>query len=152
MAVADAYSGGTPDRGLPDGEAGRSAPSICLSTPTKWQARTRVYQGGKLTAEGFPVEDISEYLQDDSAVIWLDLLAPDRADLAVLSEEFGLHPLAIEDAVHPHERTKIDRYRTHLFLPPYGGHLDPSTGELPITESPAFIPHPAVIPLPKAAA
>jgi magnesium transporter len=142
MAVADDRSNGLSDR-PPD--PGQPHPSICTSTPTKCQARTRVYQDGKLTAEGFPVDDISEYLVDDSAVIWLDLLAPDRADLAVLSEEFGLHPLAIEDAVHAHERTKIDRYHSHLFLAAYAVHLDSSTGELAMSEFGAFVTSRAVI-------
>ena len=96
-------------------------PRFARETPTKCQARTRVYSGGKLVAQGFPVDDISEHLKDESAVVWLDLLAPDRSDLAVLSEEFGLHPLAIEDAWLAHERPKIDRYRSHLFLAAYSG-------------------------------
>src|ERR1700722_6139084 len=98
--------------GLTDHRDDPAAASICSSTPTKCQARTRVYQDGRLTAEGFPVDDISDYLADESAVIWLDLLEPERSDLVVLSEEFGLHPLAIEDALHEHERTKIDRYQS----------------------------------------
>jgi magnesium transporter len=131
--------------GVTDHRDDQSAGAICSSTPTKCQARTRVYQGGKLLAEGFPVADISEYLKDESAVIWLDLLAPDRSDLMVLSEEFGLHPLAIEDAIHPHERTKIDRYHSHLFLAAYAVHLDPGSGELAMKELAAFITSRALI-------
>jgi magnesium transporter len=119
--------------------------SLCTSTPTKCQARTRVWRAGKLVAQGFPVADISEYLADESALIWLDLLAPDRADLSVLSEEFGLHPLAIEDAVQEHERTKIDRYHSHLFLTAYAVHLDADTGELAMKELAAFITSRALI-------
>ena len=48
------------------------------------------YRDGKLELEGFPVADISDYLADGFVTIWLDLRGPDRADLAVLSEEFGL--------------------------------------------------------------
>src|SRR5579862_3539999 len=83
--------------------------TISCSSPTKCQARTRLYRAGRLELEGFPVADISEYLADDSSVVWLDLRDPDRDDLAVLSDEFGLHPLAVEDAVHEHERPKLDR-------------------------------------------
>ena len=36
-------------------------------------------------------------------------------DLQLVVEEFGLHPLAVEDAVHDHQRPKLDRYATHLF-------------------------------------
>ena len=138
MAVANAQLSGMSDPDQPH-------PSICTSTPTKCQARTRVYQHGKLTAEGFPVADISDYLEDGSAVVWLDLLAPDRADLAVLSDEFGLHPLAIEDATHRHERTKIDRYQSHMFLAAYAVHLDASTAELATSEFGAFVTSRALI-------
>ncbi|HUD78954.1 MAG TPA: magnesium/cobalt transporter CorA, partial [Streptosporangiaceae bacterium] len=109
------------------------------------QARTRVYKDGKLLAEGFPVDDISEYLKDESAYIWLDLLAPDRADLAVLSDEFGLHPLAVEDAIQPHERTRIDRYHSHLFLAAYAARLNTESGELAMNELAAFITSRALI-------
>src|SRR5262245_7688974 len=119
--------------------------SICESTPTKCQARSRLYRDGKLIAQGFPVADISDHLEDKSAVVWLDLLDPDRDDLAVLSEEFGLHPLAQEDAVHEHERTKIDRYEGYLFLVSYAVYLDPATGELAMSELAAFITSQALI-------
>ena len=76
-----------------------AAQAISHVTPTTCQARTRLYRGGKLEREGFPVAEISDWLADESAVVWLDLHNPDHDDLAVLSAEFGLHPLAVEDAV-----------------------------------------------------
>ncbi len=127
-----------------DPEAAAAA-SVSASTPTKCQARTRVYRDGKLLAEGFPVADISDYLTEDNTTVWLDLRDPDRDDLAVLSEEFGLHPLAVEDAVHEHERTKLDRYQSHLFLTAYGVHLDQASGELATSELSAFITPRALI-------
>jgi magnesium transporter len=121
------------------------ASALSASTPTKCQARTRLYRNGRLVCEGFPVHDISEHLRDEQAVVWLDLRDPDRADLAVLSDEFGLHPLAVEDAIDEHERPKLDRYRTHLFLAAYGVHLDLATGELATSELGAFITRRALI-------
>ena len=82
--AARTFRGHDPDTAL--------ASALSVSTPTKCQARTRLYRNGKLVGQGFPVADISEYLRDKGAVIWLDLRDPDREDLAVLSEEFGLHP------------------------------------------------------------
>ncbi len=120
-------------------------PAISTATPTKCQARTRLYRNGTLESEGFPVDQISDFLADDDVVIWLDLRDPDRADLAVLSEEFGLHPLAVEDAVHERERPKLDRYRTHLFLTAYGARLDRATGELATSELAAFVTERALI-------
>src|ERR1700733_15058952 len=101
------FHGGDPDT--------VAAESICRDTPTRCQARTRLYLDGRLVEQGFAVERISDHLQDGRATIWLDLRDPDHEDLAVLQEEFGLHPVAIEDALVDRERPKIDRYRTHLF-------------------------------------
>jgi hypothetical protein len=39
-----------------------AASSICQISPTRRQARTRLYQDGKLELEGFPGADISDYL------------------------------------------------------------------------------------------
>ena len=116
-----------------------AAESICHDTPTQCQARTRLYRDGHLVEQGFPVERISDHLADESATIWLDLRDPDRGDLAVLQEEFGLHPVAIEDALFDRERPKIDRYQTHLFMTAYSARLDLTTGELATSEISAFI-------------
>src|SRR5215469_182829 len=75
---------------------GRDAGTValhCISreTPTKCQARTRLYRNGTLVSEGFPVSEISDHMSDKSATIWLDLRSPDPEDLGVLGEEFGLH-------------------------------------------------------------
>ena len=122
-----------------------AAPAISMSAATKCQARTRLYRHGVLEREGFPVGEISDYLKDRSAVIWLDLRDPDHDDLSVLSEEFGLHPVAIEDAVVMHERPKLDRYRGYLLLTAYAVHLDVDTGELATSELAAFITERALI-------
>jgi magnesium transporter len=119
--------------------------AICKVTPTKCQARTRLYRDGQLELEGFPVADISDHIVDPAVTIWLDLRDPDHDDLAVLSEEFGLHPLAVEDAVHERQRPKLDRYRSHLFLTAYGAKIDTATGELATSELAAFITPQALI-------
>jgi len=116
-----------------------AASAICRATPTKCQARTRLYKNGTLIAEGFPVEEISDHLADSEVTVWLDLRDPDPDDLGVLGEEFGLHPVAIEDAEHDWERPKLDRYRTHLFLTAYGARLNADTGELATSELAAFV-------------
>jgi magnesium transporter len=119
-----------------------AAAAISHSTPTRCQARTRLYRNGHLAAEGFDVARISDHLADEHATVWLDLRDPGPADLEVLREEFGLHPVAVEDAVVDRERPKIDRYASHLFLTAYSAVLDPATGELATSELAAFVlPH-----------
>jgi magnesium transporter len=104
--------------------------------------RTRIYRDGKLVKENFPPSEISDYLEDPTATIWFDLCEPTEADLATISEELGLHKLAVEDAVHEHQRPKVDHYPSHLFLTAYSVALDSDSGTLRTDEIAAFItPH-----------
>lgn len=119
--------------------------SAFAQSPTRCPARTRLYRNGRLEAEGFPVADISEHIQEEGVTVWLDLLDPELADLQVLSDEFGLHPLAQEDAVHDRQRPKLDRYKTHLFVNAYGIQLDEETGALHTSEVAAFVLKQALI-------
>lgn len=59
---------------------------------------------------------ISTYLDSGEALIWLNLEAPDDHEVAILQQEFGFHPLAIEDAVREHERPKIERHSGYYLL------------------------------------
>jgi magnesium transporter len=122
-----------------------AATTVCKVTPTKCQARTRLYRDGQLELEGFPVAEISDHIDDPGVTIWLDLRNPDHDDLSVLSEEFGLHPLAVEDAGQERQRPKLDRYRSHLFLTAYAAKLDTGTGELATSELAAFVTPQALI-------
>ena len=119
--------------------------TLCAETPTRCEARTRLYREGALVAEGFPVADISDHLEDAGTTVWLDLLDPDLEDLTVLSEEFGLHPLAVEDAVHERQRPKLDHYDSHLFLNTYAVRLDTENGQLGTSEIAAFVLQRALI-------
>lgn len=107
--------------------------------------RTRLYRNGILTLEDFPAEDISEYVSESGVAVWLDLCAPAPADFAMISEEFGLHELAMEDARHEHQRPKLDRYRTHAFLSAYAVCTDPDTGQLSTSELSVFVTESALI-------
>jgi magnesium transporter len=130
---------------------GPPARTVSSAVPPKCETRTRLYRSGVVRAEGFPAEDIRGHLQEsDDAVVWLDLFDPDTADLQIVVEEFGLHPLAVEDAVHDHQRPKLDRYNTHLFANMYAVALDPGTQELTTSEISAFITPRALITVRKA--
>ncbi len=107
--------------------------------------RTRLYRNGVLEAEGFPIAEISDHLTDPAATAWFDLCQPTEQDLAAVSEELGLHPLAVEDAVYEHQRPKLDRYDSHLFVTAYAVYLDVATGELSAHEIDAFVTHNALV-------
>jgi magnesium transporter len=108
-------------------------------------ARTRCYRDGSLVAEGFPVADVSDYLADPANTVWFDLCRPDSAELESIREELGLHELAVEDALQPGQRPKLDHYPEHLFLVSYATVLDPATARLRACEVTAFITEHAVV-------
>jgi magnesium transporter len=82
--------------------------------------RTRCYRNGVLTDEDFPVENVSDHLAEPSSIVWIDLCAPDVADLHLVADELGLHRPAVEDAAEGHQRPKLDRYDGHDFLTAVG--------------------------------
>jgi magnesium transporter len=101
--------------------------------------RTRVYCEGRLEAEDFPLEEVSEQLARPNTVVWVDLLAPDEAQLCDLADELGLHELAVEDALSAHQRPKLDRYEDHLFLSSHAVGVNEDVVALDETEVDAFI-------------
>jgi magnesium transporter len=52
----------------------------------------------------------------DSGFVWIGLHEPTEAELSGIAERFDLHPLAVEDAVHAHQRPKLERYDDMLFV------------------------------------
>jgi magnesium transporter len=50
------------------------------------------------------------------AFVWIGLHEPDETHMQEVADVFGLHPLAVEDAVHAHQRPKLERYDDALFL------------------------------------
>jgi magnesium transporter len=115
---------------------------------------TRLYVDGKVIAEGFGPDEIPARLAEHpSAVLWLDLFDPDLNDLTSIQQEFGLHPLAVEDAVHDHQRPKLDHYPGHLFMNLYAISLrtDGPAPEMRKTEISSFITDRALITVHKSA-
>jgi magnesium transporter len=63
------------------------------------------------------LEEISDALADPAVgFVWVGLYEPDAPLLMKMQEEFGLHPLAVEDALNAHQRPKIELYGDSLFL------------------------------------
>jgi magnesium transporter len=98
-----------------------------------------VYRKGALEAEGFPIADVSEHLDQLDTVVWVDLCGPNEHELHELASELGLHELAVEDALGPHQRPKLDHYATHRFLTCHAVRMEPGATELDKTEIDAFV-------------
>jgi len=61
-------------------------------------------------------DDISDHVSHPDRFIWLELKSPDSETITKLGEEFGLHELALEDAISTHQRPKLEEYGEHLFI------------------------------------
>jgi magnesium transporter len=62
---------------------------------------------------------ISEEIKNRDQLVWLDITAPTDSDLAMVQEEFSLHPLAMEDVRERHQRPKLEHYPDHAFIVAY---------------------------------
>lgn len=62
--------------------------------------------------------DISELRAHSGNVVWakIDVTGMTERDISLIAQEFDLHPLAVEDAVHTRQRPKLERYENHTFL------------------------------------
>lgn len=79
--------------------------------------------GERLRAAGDPpsdrrtVDDVLGLLDEHPAgMAWIGLYRPVAAELQALADEFALHPLSVEDAIHAHQRPKLERYDDTLFV------------------------------------
>ena len=73
-----------------------------------------VYVDGTLV-ETTP-DDALQVARDRGGFVWLGLYEPTEQQLARIGRQYGLHPLAMEDAVEAHQRPKLERYEDGLFM------------------------------------
>src|SRR5262249_30368402 len=75
-----------------------------------------------------------DYIQDADNVVWVDIQDPGPAEYAMLIDEFGLHPLALESAAHGQRRAKLAEFKGYLLLVTHaavaGNDSEPRTAEV----------------------
>jgi magnesium transporter len=74
-----------------------------------------VYVDGRRQAPVAP-EDALEAAVAGGGFVWLGMYEPTEQELTSISERYGLHPLAVEDAVYAHQRPKLEHYDEALFM------------------------------------
>jgi magnesium transporter len=103
-----------------------------------------VYEGGRRRSGELSLHGASEACREDGAFVWLGLFEPTQDELDSARREFGLHELAVEDALHAHQRPKLEVYDDTLFvvLKP-ARYIDSEevveTGEIHLFVSEAFV-------------
>jgi magnesium transporter len=75
---------------------------------------------------------------------WLDISNPESEEFDLVAKELELHPLAVEDARHGHQRPKIDQYETHYFIVFYALE-SPSPGVVKYHEVAIFVAQNAIV-------
>ena len=74
---------------------------------------------------------IDEVRARGEGFVWIGLHEPTEEQIQGIADTFGLHELAVEDAVHAHNRPKLERYDDSLFMVLktvcYVGHAEPTT-------------------------
>jgi magnesium transporter len=73
------------------------------------------YAGGRRVAE-VPIDEAGEWSRKPGHVVWIGLHEPSLELLRKVQGQFGLHELAIEDALKAHQRPKLEQYGEALFI------------------------------------
>jgi magnesium transporter len=104
-----------------------------------------LYRGGRrLVSPPTLAEFFTARREHPGCVAWVGLYRPSHDDVALLAREFGLHELAVEDAITAHQRPKLERYGDTLFVVLHAArYLDDveevEFGELHVFVGPDFV-------------
>jgi magnesium transporter len=100
--------------------------AVCHSTDEGW-------------SEVHDLDRVSDLRKEQGNLLWAeaDVANLTREDIETIAEEFGLHELAVEDAVHTRQRPKLETYDTHLFLVMH--ELNEEDGQLEAAQLASFV-------------
>jgi magnesium transporter len=100
--------------------------AVCHSAQSGWK-------------EVSDLASVSDLREDETNLIWAeaDVTHLTDEDAAVIAEEFGLHPLAVEDAMSPRQRPKLETYENHMFIVLH--QLDEVAGQLEASQLACFV-------------
>jgi magnesium transporter len=93
-------------------------------------------------------DDLSDALAEaraaGDAFVWIGLYEPTEKEFGLVTEEFALHPLAVEDALKAHQRPKLEVYDDSLFMVLKPAFYEPdsdvvSTGEVMVFLGDSFV-------------
>jgi magnesium transporter len=74
-----------------------------------------IYLDGHREADPADLEETYERHSAGHGMAWIGLYRPEPSETRSMAAEFGLHELAVDDAVTAHQRPKLERYGTTLF-------------------------------------
>src|ERR1700682_5868732 len=77
---------------------------------------TIVQEEGANISQGQAPAALPGLLANKEGLFWVDLESPTADEFHLLSEVFHFHPLAVEDAMRPHQRPKVDEFDDYFFF------------------------------------
>jgi magnesium transporter len=75
-----------------------------------------LYRDGRRTDETVDLARAASLAAEAGAFLWLDVTEPGPGDLPMLAEQFGFHPLTVEDMIKGRQRTKIELFQNYAFI------------------------------------
>ena len=76
----------------------------------------RRYISGRPSPDAIAINGVERTLQPPQSFDWVGLAEPNQAEMELIRSQFGLHPLAVEDALNPNQLPKVETYGKQLFL------------------------------------
>ncbi|HEX4866205.1 MAG TPA: magnesium and cobalt transport protein CorA [Acidimicrobiales bacterium] len=98
-----------------------------------------VYTKGVRRPGHLEVEDALEAASEPDSFVWIGLHEPDPDEFDAVRREFDLHDLAVEDAVHAHQRPKLEVYDDDIFVVLKTARYDDATETVEFAELQLFI-------------
>src|SRR4051794_29341309 len=102
------------------------------------------YEGGRRREAELSVDRAAEAAREEGTFVWLGIVEPSEEEFKAVAAEFGLHELAVEDAVRAHQRPKVESYgdTIHVVVKT-ARYVDPEEvielGEISIFVAPDFV-------------
>ncbi|WP_026422321.1 magnesium/cobalt transporter CorA [Actinokineospora inagensis] len=105
-------------RGRGNRAGNRAAPIPPIPVPlSAYVVDCGVYVDGiRLPGRWTHIDAVAEVRRRGEGFVWIGLHEPDAEQIQGVAETFGLHELAVEDAVTAHQRPKLERYDDNLFM------------------------------------
>ncbi len=102
------------------------------------------YEGGRRREGTLSIENVGEAAAEEGAFVWIGVAEPSEEEFQAVAAEFGLHELAVEDAVRAHQRPKVEEYgETIHVVVKTARYVDPDevieVGEISVFVAPAFV-------------
>jgi len=105
-----------------------------------------VYSHGKRRPGTLNLDDALEAAHESTDnFVWIGLHEPTGDEFVQVAAEFELHPLAVEDAVHAHQRPKLEMYGDHLFVVAKTARYDDAAESIEFAEIQIFAGHGFVV-------